>query len=73
MATAMKCWYVNVLKWTGPTTVRQIESRQAVSASSATEKLKEAKEKYVNVPGDPSSTDPAIKYGIKYDFVREQY
>jgi hypothetical protein len=73
MATAMKSWYVTVLKWTGSSKVRQVESRPCVSAGSATEKLKEAKEKYINVPGDPDATDPELKYGIKYEFVREQY
>ena len=73
MAVAMKSWYVTVLKWTGPKIVHQIESRQAVSAGSATEKLKDAKERYIDVPGDPNATYPELKYGIKYEFVREQY
>lgn len=69
MATAMKSWYVTVME----KPCRQIESRQCVSAASATEKLKEAKEKYIDIPADPTSTDPRLQKGVSYSFYREQY
>lgn len=59
----MKSWYVTVLK----NNFKQVECIKCVSAQTATERLKEMKEKYVNVPA--TETEPAIVY----TFFREQF
>jgi hypothetical protein len=69
MAKAMKSWYVTVLK----IPCKQVKSVQCVSAQSATEKLKELKGIYIDVPPDPTSSDPELVKGIKYSFFREQF
>jgi hypothetical protein len=69
MAMAMKSWYVTVLK----NPCKQVDQRSCVSAQSATEKLKELKAKYIDIPPDPTSSDPELVKGIKYSFFREQF
>jgi len=69
MAKAMKSWYVTVME----KPCKQVYSRQCISAASATEQLKEAKEKYIDIPADPTSSDPRLQKGVSYSFFREQY
>jgi hypothetical protein len=69
MATAMKSWHVTVLE----NPCKQVITYQCVSAAAATEKLKEVKEKYIDIPADPASDDPRLKRGVIYTFFREQY
>jgi len=69
MATAMKSWYITVLK----NHFTQVECRQCISAGQATERLAEMKVKYINVPADPGNPDPQLAKGITYSFFREQF
>lgn len=69
MAVAMKSWYVTVME----KPCKQIESRKCISAQQATEKLKEMKEKYIDIPADPTSSDPRLQKGVSYSFFREQF
>jgi predicted SPOUT superfamily RNA methylase MTH1 len=69
MAVAMKSWYVTVMEHP----CKQVDQIKCVSAVSATEKLKAAKEKYVNIAPDPTSSDPRLKKGVTYMFFREQF
>jgi hypothetical protein len=69
MATAMKSWYVTVME----KPCKQVEQLACVSAASATEKLKAMKEKFIDIPPDPTSTDPRLQKGVSYAFYREQF
>lgn len=69
MAVAMKTWHITVLA----NGIKQVACIPCVSAGSATEKLKAAKEKYIDIAPDPTATDPQLIKGIKYSFFREQF
>lgn len=69
MAMPMKSWYVTVLK----NNFTQLECIKCISAQQATDRLREMKEKYINVPADPGNPDPLLAKGITYSFFREQF